>query len=245
MIIYLICGIVQGISEFLPISSSGHLYLVSNILKFNASDKLAFFVWLHFATLFAVLVFFYKDILAVLRNKTILINIIITTVTTSIVAIVIKKIVGSYFDNHYLIACGFIATTMFLLLNKVRMGGKMSMDGYTLKEALILGIIQGIAVVPGISRSGVTITTLMRRGFDSGVSFRLSFLVSIPVILAAFIYESRGIQGTFSTMYIWGFISAFISGLIALKVLKNIISRKHLYYFGYYCIFMIVISIII
>ena len=246
MIVYIIYGIIQGISEFLPISSSGHLYIVSNILKFGSSGKLAFFVWLHFATLFAVLVFFYKEIVLALKKKTIVTSIIITTIVTSVIAILIEKTIGSYFDNHYLIMCGFIVTAVFLLLSKFGSGGVMSMDQYNIKEAVILGIVQGIAVIPGISRSGITITTLMRRGFNSTISFQLSFIAAVPVILSAFIYESGSIMhNTFSTIYIWGFISAFISGLAALKILNKVINKRWLYYFGYYCIFMIAVSLII
>jgi len=246
MIIYIIYGIIQGVSEFLPISSSGHLYIVSNILGFSSSSKLAFFVWLHFATLFAVLVFFYKEIVLILKKKAIVTNIIITTIVTSVMAIAIEKTIGIYFDNHHLIMYGFMATAVLLLLSKFRSGGVMSIDQYNIKEAVILGIVQGIAVIPGISRSGITITTLMRRGFNPTISFQLSFIAAIPVILAAFIYESSSIiHNAFSTIYVWGFISAFISGLAALKILNKVISRKHLYYFGYYCIFMIAVSLII
>ncbi len=244
MILSLALGIIQGITEFLPISSSGHLYLISTVEWFK-EDKISFFVWLHLATFFTVVVFFYKEIIINLRKKQFIINIAVATFFTSLMAMGINKYVGKYFDSPYLIFSGFMITTTFLLLSRYCKENKLNLDNFSLKEAIIFGIVQGITVVPGISRSGITISTLIRRGFNFQSSFQISFLASLPVILAAFIFESpKIINNGLKMVYVWGFFSAFLSGLLALTILKKIIKKRYMYYFGYYCFLIGIFSLV-
>ncbi len=244
MFLVIALGVIQGATEFLPISSSGHLFLVNSIL--GGANKIAFFVWLHLATLFAVLVFFYRDVLVVLKKKSIVLSIALATLITFLMAMGIDKFFGVYFGERHLIFFGFMVTAFFLLSSRYSIEGKRSFDDFTLKEAFFFGIVQGVAIFPGVSRSGTTITLLMRRGFSPEVSFRVSFLASIPVILGAFMYESRGIIGSsFGGMYLAGFLSAFLSGLVALKVMQKIVKKEYLYYFAYYCMFVGIVSLAI
>lgn len=245
MILFAILGIIQGFTEFLPISSSGHLYLIGNILKIETSF-LSFFVWLHLATLCVILLYFWREIYSTLRERRVAINIVLVTFITSCVAIGIKKLAGSYFDNSFFISFSFLVTASLLLFSRFFRTYK-NIEECGVKDFIILGLVQGFAVIPGISRSGITIAALMKRGVKAQEAFKLSFLVAVPVILAAFVWESKHIMSgeiEFPALAI-GFIFAFISGFLALKILDRIINKEHLHIFGYYCILIGISSLLI
>ena len=242
---FILLGIIQGLTEFLPVSSSGHLYLIGSFLKTKAAC-LPFFVWLHLATLLVVLLFFRRQILLVLKDKKLSLNIVLITVITVCVALTVQKFFESYFGRQYFIASGFFVTAALLFFVRKIQGFK-TMDKCTITDSIILGVIQGLAVIPGISRSGATIAVLLKMGFKPQEAFKLSFVASVPVIIAAFIWESRYLidMDINTGGYAGGFVAAFLAGFLALKILSKIIKTGVIFVFGYYCVFMGVLSILI
>lgn len=236
MIKYVILGIVQGFTEFLPVSSSAHLAILQRVLGMGG-EEVAISVALHLGTLAAVVVFFFKDILESLRNlKTIFLILLVTLITGSI-GVIGKDFFESLFTSPKLIAAALILTGIILISTRKFKDADKPAAG--LKDALILGFTQGVAIIPGISRSGITISTLLFRRIDRAACFKFSFLVSIPVILGAALLESRkidlAVQRDFTGL-LAGFVLSLFCGLAALGILKAVMQRAKLYYFGYYCI---------
>ncbi|MCX5706888.1 MAG: undecaprenyl-diphosphate phosphatase [Candidatus Omnitrophica bacterium] len=236
MIKYIILGIIQGLTEFLPVSSSGHLVVMQRVLGMSG-EEIALTVILHLGTFFAVALFFFKDILKLLRDIKSLSLILLVTAITGVIGILGKDFFESLFTSPKLIAVSFLITGIILLFTRSFMEAKKNNVG--LKDALILGVTQAIAIIPGISRSGMTISTLLFRRIEKETCFKFSFLVSLPVILGAALLEARKIdfamQKDFLNLIV-GFIFSLVTGLASLGILKLMIKRAKFYYFGYYCI---------
>lgn len=244
MLKYIILGIIQGLTEFLPVSSSGHLVIVQRILGITGQE-LALSIVLHLGTSLALVIFFLKDILETLRNIRLLSLIIIVTIITGIIGITGKDFFEHLFSSPKLVAAALISTGIILILTRKFMDNKRNI--LDIKDAFILGITQGIAIIPGISRSGITISTLLFRRIDRETSFRFSFLASIPAILGATILEAKNIGFALNlefTNFFVGFIPSFLTGLLSLWLLKIILKKAKLYYFGYYCILVAIITLL-
>jgi undecaprenyl-diphosphatase len=250
----IILGLVQGLTEFLPISSSGHLVLAQSILKIKETP-LFFDIMLHFGTLMAVIVFFWRDIWEILsalfgrdpniRKSTkhyktkysarrFALYIIIGTIPTVIIALILKKTVENAFMNPLLVSIMLIFTGLILFVS-----GKFGQKEKSLNviNSLIIGIAQGIATLPGISRSGTTISTALILGIDNEKSARFSLLMSLPAILGATILEIKDIESIDVSIgsIIAGVLVAFITGYIAIKFLVRVLSHGHFSKFAYYC----------
>lgn len=238
MLKYIILGIVQGLTEFLPVSSSGHLVIIQKFLGLGG-EKIALSVVLHLGTVLALIVFFFKDILDLLRNIKWLFLLVIVTAITGIIGITGKDFFERLFSSPKLIAIALILTGIILILTK-RFGGA-ERNTLNIKDALILGLVQGVAIIPGISRSGITIAALLLRRIDKQLSFRFSFLASIPAVMGAAIFEAKNISLACRLglkNIVVGFLVSFITGIFALGILKVVLKKAKLYYFGYYCIFI-------
>lgn len=243
MIEPLVFGAMQGLSEFLPISSSGHLYIIKRILKLN-TNLLSFFVYLHLATLLSLIVFFYKDIIISFKNKKILLNLGIATSITFISVLFFMGILERYFDYKSLIFLGFLFTA-FLLIT-IRQDGDKKIEDLRIKDCAIIGFLQSLAIIPGVSRSGITITSLMKRGLKKTEAFKFSFLLAIPTIFGAFLLKMKGLLSNLSANYMGvSFILAFVLGLLALRILRRYVYTNKLYQFGYYCILAGVIVVLL
>ena len=246
MIKYILLGIVQGLTEFFPVSSSAHLVITQRVLGIQGKE-VALSVVLHLGTLCALAVFFFKDILALLRNVRSIILILIITFITGIIGVARKSFFEALFSNIRVVGIALIFTAVILFFASRAMNGKRNI--INIKDALILGLTQGIAIIPGISRSGMTISTLLFRGVEKQEAFRFSFLASMPVILGAALLEAKKIgfcllrQGEFAH-FAAGFMSSFCIGLLALWLLKRIIARAKLHYFAYYCVVLSLITLI-
>lgn len=244
MIKYIILGIVQGFTEFLPVSSSGHLVILQRVLGMSG-EEVAISVILHLGTLLAIILFFSKDILKLLRDFKMLSLILLVTIITGIIGVVGKDFFENLFRSPKSVALALIITGSILLLTRKFKEVEKKEIGF--KDALILGFTQGLAIIPGISRSGITISTLLFRRIDRQACFRFSFLVSIPVILGAAVLEARKIdfvmQHDFTNLAV-GFMFSLLSGLAALWILKIVIQQAKFYYFGYYCILLAVITLL-
>lgn len=267
----LLLGILQGIAEFLPISSSGHLALVQSL--FGLEDvPLLYDISLHMATLLAVLIFFRKKIWALLKcfcrwitkkskpntevqlsendllcptdkigQKTI-IAIIITTAITGAFGIFTSKLIP---DLSVKFVCGGFLVTSALLIFSAIAGNKQAENnqdftGITIKQSIIIGIMQGFGTLPGISRSGSTIAGALFGGVNRSLAGEFSFIVSLPAILGAFILELKDIGQMSSSIgtgpIIAGCLSSFIVGYFSLAVLMKIIKKGKLQWFAAYLI---------
>lgn len=245
MLKYIILGIIQGIAEFLPVSSSGHLVIMQNLIGVT-EEALAVSVVLHLGTSLALVIFFFRDILNLLRNFRVLSYIIIVTLITGIIGMSGKGFFERLFDSPRLVSIALIVTGIILILTRKFMQAKRR--ALNIKDAFILGLTQGVAIIPGISRSGITISTLLFRGLDRETSFRFSFLASIPAIFGAAILEAKDIHlaGNMQAGNLMiGFIVSLLTGLLSLKILKAILGKAKLYYFGYYCIIIAVITLLL
>ncbi|TBR17134.1 undecaprenyl-diphosphate phosphatase [bacterium] len=244
MINYIILGIVQGLTEFFPVSSSGHLVILEKIFGL-AQNGVAISVILHLGTTLALIIFFFRDIVNLLRNKKMFFYIILATVITGVIGVSAKDFFESLFNYPKYVAFALIFTGSVLLFTRRFMhAGPRQLN---IRDAIIFGLAQGLAIVPGISRSGITVSTLLFRKAGWEESFRFSFLASIPVILGASLLETRHIQAIGKSEFInlgAGFIFSFITGILTLYLLKEILRKAKFYYFGYYCFAVALITLV-
>ena len=258
--IILILGLVQGASEFLPISSSGHLVVFYNI--FNVHDStILLSVVLHVATLLSVLFCYWKELVCLIKNPFCKTNklLVCATVPTVILALIFKKFVEESFGGGFVIV-GFLITAAVLIVtqlitNKQQNGGLCATNSgflsksdsitnlqISFKQALVIGVAQGIAVFPGISRSGSTIATGLVSGVNKSDAADFSFLLSIPIILGGLMFELIDVvNGKASLNISWlnlsvGFVASFLSGLVCVKLMIKFVKNKKLTWFSVYLI---------
>lgn len=233
LFIIIILGVVQGLTEFLPISSSGHLFLLENILGISGSDQLFLTVILHFGTLVAVVIYYYKDILALIKtDHKRLWWLILATLPATIVMLFVKKLLANGFDNRFL-PFGFLLTAILLIFASKK---QATSKEFTAKTALIMGVGQAVAVFPAISRSGTTICVGLLVGADKKQVANFSFLMSIPVILGSTIVELMDIN-TFSISLLnlsVGVVCSLLSGLIAIHFMLKLVQKAKLWVFSVY-----------
>lgn len=241
---YIVLGIIQGLTEFLPVSSSGHLVIMQRLLGI-AGKEVTLSVVLHLGTLCALLLYFGKDVSMALRNRKLLTYIVVVTLITGAIGLSGKDFFEALFSRTRPVAFALMVTGIVLLLTRKRSGNKRT--ALTAKDAVALGVTQGIAIIPGISRSGITISTLLFRGMDRESSFRLSFLLSMPAIIGAALLEAKDVAYAFRLEpknFIFGFIFAFAAGIFSLRLLKGMLRRGIFHYFGYYCIGIAVFTLL-
>lgn len=268
IVLSVMMGIVQGLSEFLPISSSAHIVFTSNFYKiFNnvpiseeqPTQEIFLDIMLHLGTLIAVLIFFRKDIAEICKalchavktknyenqQAKLGLYIIAGTMITVILALPLEK-VASHLVFHPALVGGLLLVTGVLLFSSEYMSKHKAnlSQKVTLKQSLLIGLAQGIAVVPGLSRSGLTIATGMFAGLDRQTAARYSFLLSIPIILgASMVYPLIKIDVTEAMTYNWfaiiaGTVVSGIVGYLCIKYFMKFISKFSLNIFGYYCVIM-------
>jgi undecaprenyl-diphosphatase len=253
----IILGIVQGLTEFLPVSSSAHLVFMTDIL--GLPQNVAFDTLLHIGTLVAVVGYFWRDLIQIISSfisslldifkgkfkqgleetpfKKLSWLIIVGTIPAGIMGILLEKQFEALF-NSVLYVGFFLIITGLLLWGAERVKpGEKDVKDVSFKNALVIGIAQGIAIAPGISRSGATIAAGLFSGLNRELAARFSFLLSIPAILGAALVQVKDIT-TFDASAIVlfaGFISAAIFGYLAIKLLLKIIKERTLMIFAYYC----------
>ena len=238
-----ISGVVQGITEFFPVSSSGHLVIIQSIFGLKES-MMAFDIFLHFGTMLAVIIFFHKDIANLFRNDTKALKfLIIATVPTFIIAFIMKKTAESFFSTPRFVGIFLAVTGVFLIISSLfAMRWKMMKKTRPIGTAnsLLIGVAQGISVLPGISRSGATIGIALISGIDEASAIKFSFLLSLPVILGANLLKVREIYGTLISTempaFMIGALAATVTGILAIKLLFGILKRNLFFLFGIYCI---------
>lgn len=266
-------GIVQGLSEFLPVSSSAHLVFTSNFYKVfqnmpiveQSSEEVFFDIMLHLGTLIAVLIFFRKDVADICKalwtgikrrdfsayDAKLGLYIILGTVVTILLALPING-AANHLVYHPALVGGLLIITGGVLFFSEYLSAKSEHNSneLNLKQAVLIGLAQGLAVLPGFSRSGWTIATGLFSGLDRQTSARYSFLLSIPIILgASMVYPLVKIDVAEALTYNWiaisvGTVVSGITGYLCIKYFMKFISKFSLNFFGYYCVIMGIFTLI-
>ena len=254
----IVLGIIQGLTEFLPVSSSGHLEIFKCLFSDSivAKESLLMTVVLHFATAFSTIVIFRKDITEIFcglfqfRNNNefwFSIKIILSMIPAVFVGLFFESQTESLFDGKLILVGSMLLITGIILLLADK--AKISEKNVGLKDAIIIGLSQAIAILPGISRSGATISTSLLLGIDKEKSARFSFLMVIPLILGKMVKdifsdEILTNETTFLPLLI-GFIFAFLTGLIACKWMLKLVKNSQLKYFSFYCFILGIVVILL
>ncbi|MBI4116046.1 MAG: undecaprenyl-diphosphate phosphatase [Candidatus Omnitrophica bacterium] len=255
----LILGIIQGLTEFLPVSSSAHLVFFQHLLGFR-EPLVVFDVIVHLGTLSALFVYFAKDLAHIIRDSIYGIfflfqrkpirkvfeivpysrwafGVITASIPTAIIGFVFKDWFESLFGSLHAVGIALFGTTLILWLTRYRQAGEKQIEKCKPWHFLIIGCMQGLAIIPGISRSGTTIAAGLFLGLEREVAFRFAFLLAIPAILGAGILELK--HGFSSEMGNWfpfaaGFVSSALFGLFSLRLLEGITKKKKLHTFAIY-----------
>lgn len=242
----IILGFIQGVTEWLPISSTGHLRIAEQLLGLTL--PLLFDVTLHVGTLIIVLLFFRKDIKLVLtalvkrdfksENGKLIPLIIVGTVPTALIGVVFSNAIETYFTNVVPIAGAFITCGVVLYVSKT---GQERKGSITYIAALAIGTAQGVALIPGLSRSGLTIATALMLGVRREKAFKFSFLLSVPAVIGALgltLYEQHTMltfAGVGLTEILVGIAVSLVVSYFALKLLWKALAGKKFYLFAFYC----------
>jgi undecaprenyl-diphosphatase len=283
----IIMGLVQGLAEFLPISSSGHLAIMKHILHMNTDTGLLFDVLLHVGTLIAIFIAFWRDIKELIvegfqllgdlilnllqlikhigtNNKVHKINyrkvisspyrkfvllVIISTIPTAVIGFIFQDAIELVSTTLIVPGLCLVLTSILLMISdRVKTGVKTESEA-SLKEAGFIGVAQGIATLPGLSRSGTTITACLLCGFDKGFAVKYSFIMSIPAVLGAVVLEMKDfsmdmVSQTDLLNYAAGTAVAGIVGYISIKTMLVIVRGKKFKGFAYYCFIIGLIAVI-
>ena len=258
----LILGAVQGLCEFLPVSSSGHLALFQIFMGFD-DGMLTFDILLHFATLLAVVIYFRRDIVKIIadwfggfvssqRRQSSGWSygwaIIAATIVTAIIGFGLNSTAEKFSENLKLVGAGEIFTGLVLV--SIPIIGAKRVNSSLIKTALIVGLAQGIAVLPGVSRSGMSIAAGILMGLGISEAFKFSFLLSIPAILGATLLEcvkflKSGTPVFMPEGYMLAAVIAFVLGFLTLDFMRRLVNGKNWAYFGVYCLIVGVTAVLI
>lgn len=250
-ILILLC-VVQGLTEFLPVSSSGHLLLIEQIFGIS-ENTLLLNLFLHLASLVAVVIF-YRDILKKILKKPfqpLTYKLIISTAITVVLALAYEGLkIDAFAENHY--GYFFIATSVLLAITYFfqKKSVRICLNDVSYKNSVLVGLVQGIAVMPGISRSGSTISSLVLSGVSEEKSAEYSFLLSIPVIVGGFLFEllkikdfSPLVSGLNPLLYLMAFVLTFLVALLSLKITVKMLKQNKFIYFSVYLLILGIVVI--
>ena len=258
----IILGVVQGLTEFLPISSSGHLVLSQKL--FGLQPNLPFIVLVHLGTLLAVIIYFFRDIVGLIwgffsgirkifverehpravyySNTLFKIScfLVLGSIFTGIVALIFKDFFEGLFSSIFSVGAFLILTGVFIVLAEWIGTGKRFSPQMNFVDAILIGLAQGLAVAPGLSRAGTTISASLALNLERKFAARFSFLMAIPAILGAGVFELKDLilLGTTKiglVVLLSGFIASFVCGYLAITLFMNMISRMSIRVFAYYC----------
>lgn len=253
----LILGLVQGLTEFLPVSSSGHLELTKALFGDSSlpEESLMMTVVLHAATALSTIVIFRKDIAEILKGLLQFKNneqfqfslkIVLSMIPAAAVGVLLEEEIEQFFGSQILlVGCMLIVTAGLLFLAD---RAKSTLNPVSYKNAFIIGISQAIAILPGISRSGATISTSVLLGVDRQKAARFSFLMVVPLILGKMAKDilsgDLANSQTETSLLIIGFMAAFVAGLLACQWMIALVKKSQLKYFSFYCLIVGIIAII-
>jgi undecaprenyl-diphosphatase len=236
-----ILAVVQGLTEWLPVSSSGHLVIFQHFLGLN--PPLIFDLMLHIGTLTVVLVVFRQDIIDILKALTrrdtrsddgrLAIYIVVGSIPITIVGVTLRNTIEKLFSNLLAVGIALLVTAAILFVSEKRTGNKKIKTA----DSLIVGLAQAAALIPGISRSGTTISTGLLRKIDKQTAFKFSFLLSAPTIVGATVFELKDLTITNidAACIFLGTIVSMVVGYISLKILQKIVMSQKFHLFANYC----------
>lgn len=239
----LFLGMVQGLTEFIPVSSSGHLVIFQHIMGIKES-ALTFDVMVHMGTLVAVFAAFWEDILAILKKpfSKLTYLIVVGCIPAALMGYFLQPLFEKAFTSLLVVGLGLLITGTILMVSERIAERSLNMKeiretGYG--DVLFIGLLQGIAIVPGISRSGSTIAGGLLAGLERTWAARYSFLVSIPVILGAGLVKLKDVSANpgngSMAPYLVGFVTAALFGYVAIKIVMRLVRDGRLSIFSYYC----------
>ena len=266
----LFSGILQGVTEFLPVSSSGHLVIYATLFGEESQANLAFTVFLHFATLLSVIIVFYQDILLLIREvfiaiadlitrrkrfvspeRRMLLMIIIATIPAALVGVAIKLAAQeSVLENIFVVGAMLILNAIFMFSADRFDSGRYNESAAPYKSAVLVGVMQALAILPGLSRSGSTILGGLLSGFTKEFAVRFAFVLSIPAILGAGLLELADVFKTGQLViepvsWLVGFVAALISGVLAISFIKMLAVSNKFYIFGFYSLLASVFAFLV
>lgn len=247
----LILGLVQGLCEFLPVSSSGHLALLQYFFGLSSENLVAFDLLLHCATVLVIVIYFWRDILQILcdwfggfftREKKsgwfYGWAILLASFLTAIIGLPLRKVVDEISANPLYVGTGLIFTAVIMAF--VPVISRTEKKFPLLKVALVVGIAQGVAVLPGVSRSGMTIAAALLMGLGVAEAFKFSFLISVPAVAGASLLEALKVFKSGENIflpdgYLWAVLAAFVLGFASLGIMRRLVLANKWAYFGLYC----------
>lgn len=269
----IILGIVQGLAEFLPVSSSGHLAIIQNLFGIEMETGLLFDVLLHIGTLAAIFVVFWRDIVKLVIEffgiigdffrrfkdpdvivlssayRRFVLLILVSTIPTGIIGYFGRDFVAYASTTLLIPGIGLIITSILLFICDRIGDGRKGIKKITYLNAFEIGMAQGVATLPGISRSGTTIAACLILGIKKETAVKYSFIMSIPAVLGAALLEIKDVAGTSIeagtvVAYVIGMVVSAIVGYFAIRVMINVVRRKRYIYFSAYCLVIGLIAII-
>ena len=255
----IVLGIIQGLTEYLPVSSSGHLAIGSALFGIEAEDNLIFTVMVHVATVFSTFVILWKEVSWMIKGlfkfelndeTRYVFNILISMIPIGIIGLFFKDYVESIFSSGIMVV-GIMLLITAILLSLAYYIKPRKKNNISKRDAFIIGLSQAVAVIPGLSRSGTTIATGLLLGNSKSTLAQFSFLMVIPPILGEALLDlikfTKGVEvtGSISTAaLVAGFMAAFIAGCVACKWMINIVRKGKLIYFAIYCVVLGLATII-
>lgn len=254
----LVLGAIQGLSEFLPISSSAHLIIVQRLFKIQVDNSLEFEIFLHLASLLAVLIYFKKDLVIIIKGFISYIVfkrdedyisfrfgcfLMVSTLITGLLGKMLQSMSGDSITNSATIGLALIITGIFLILIEHGIKpGERNEKRLKWRDAIVVGFGQSLAIFPGISRAGSTLVTALWSGLSKETAVRYSFLLSIPIILSISILELPSMSLKYFKEYLLessiAFAASFIFAIIGIKWLIVMVNKTKLSYFALYCILL-------
>ncbi|MFH1332525.1 MAG: undecaprenyl-diphosphate phosphatase [archaeon] len=243
-----VLGLVQGVTEWLPVSSSGHLVLVQNF--FGISEPVVFDVVLHLASLLVILFVFWKDIVKLVSgllsfeksSVRFFLMLVLASVPVAFVGFFFNDFIKSIFNNNYTVGVSLLVTSALLFLSKYP---RLKNKSLNFVNSFVVGVAQAAAILPGISRSGATISSGLMMGVKKEEVAKFSFLLFIPAIVGAGLFEINSISevSNFSVLFV-AFLTALVFGFLSLKLLLSLIKKGKFHYFAWYCLFLGLIVLI-
>ncbi len=237
-------GCVQGLTEFFPISSSGHLVFLHRLFGLE-KPRLVFDLFLHLGTTLAIVITFWKDLVGLLtRERRLLGFVVFGFLPTGVMGFLFAKPIEKLFLDPRAVSISFLITALWLWVGS-RREGNQGLNGW---RAFVIGISQGIAMVPGISRTGATIATGLLLGVAPQEALRYSFFLAIPTIVAAFLYETLAhpVLWDLSDGSLWlGVGISFVVGLFAIRTLRSLMQRRRLHVFSLYLLVLGTVGLLV
>ncbi len=245
----ILLGILQGATEFLPVSSSGHLVLAQHLLGDFEQPGVLFDVLLHIGSMVAVVLYFWRDLSglvsslwrrdeAAIQQRFMVRLLIAGSVPTAIIGLLFKDFFIGLFERPAIVCIMLLVTGSLLWLAEHLRNKEQSRKKMSFVDAIVVGTVQGCAIIPGISRSGSTIAVLLLRGIDGETAARFSFLLALPAVFGAALLSLKDLNSVAAETvfpYIAGTIAALATGLLCIHLLMGIIRRRRLHWFAIYC----------